>query len=265
MSQITVISYNEYRSTDIYSDIVSKLVDLGTNFQEINLEKNNKKETIYKEGNHVISIGGDGTALKGMQYAWHQESVLLPIGYGEIVYLVNHDKRTYGNLIKQLVNGTYEPTERNVLQFSNKNKSIPAFNDIAITKSGSQRLLDIDVSAYNQKINLKSDGIVISTASGSTAYNYSAGGPIVQPSTNAIILTPVAPFTKFPRSIVFDQDTSIDISINTSSNFDIQIDGVLIDDFDSKDLNISNYERKVEIIGISNKPKLNQFLTQILR
>ena len=48
MSQITVISYNEYRSTDIYSDIVSKLVDLGTNFQEINLEKNNKKETITK-------------------------------------------------------------------------------------------------------------------------------------------------------------------------------------------------------------------------
>ena len=79
----------------------------------------------------------------------------------------------------------------------NQEANSPAFNEIVIIKNSPTRLLDLEIQTYEQKVKLRADGIIISTSLGSTAYNYSAGGPIVQTSINTLIITPISPFTKF--------------------------------------------------------------------
>ena len=131
----------------------------------------------------------------------------------------------------------------------------------------------------DQSIDLKADGIVVSTSGGSTAYSYSAGGPIVDPSFDSVVITPIAPFSKFPRSIVLPSSTSITISIDTpkyyitsdQAKYDIFFDGVLVNNYPKNDnvnettFEIIENETKAKILGISNNANVSEFLSQILR
>ena len=152
-------------------------------------------------------------------------------------------------------------------------------NEIAISKTGSNTLLEFNIKFNNQSIDLKADGIVVSTSGGSTAYSYSAGGPIVDPSFDSVVITPIAPFSKFPRSIVLSSNTPISVTVDTpkyykTSNqpkYDIFFDGVRVNDLPKVDITketlfkINLNERKVKIMGISNNANVNEFLSQILR
>ena len=125
---------------------------------------------------------------------------------------------------------------------------------------------------------MKSDGIVVSTSGGSTAYSYSAGGPIIDPSIDSVVITPIAPFSKFPRSIVLPSSTEINIGIDTPKynkaekdvNFDVFLDGVLVTDLNNKKDNTTLFkiikkDRTVKILGLDNQVNVNEFLSQILR
>ncbi len=129
-------------------------------------------------------------------------------------------------------------------------------------------MLDIEITTYEQNVNLRADGLIISTSLGSTAYNYSAGGPIIQSSLESIVLTPIAPFTKFPRSIVLDKNTEVLIKIKKDQHYSIQFDGEEIissisDNESSYSYKLSN--NKIKVLHTSNDPKLINFLNQILR
>ena len=121
---------------------------------------------------------------------------------------------------------------------------------------------------YDQKVDFRADGIIISTSLGSTAYNYSAGGPIVHNDIDSIIITPISPFTKFPRSIVVSRDTKLDITIKKNQNFAIQFDGsVEVEECINKNLTYKYglSKKAIKIIGDDNNLKLDKFLNQILR
>ena len=129
-------------------------------------------------------------------------------------------------------------------------------------------MLDLSITTYDQKVNLRADGIIISTSLGSTAYNYSAGGPIVHNDIDSIIITPISPFSKFPRSIVVSKETKLSITIKKNQNFSIQFDGTVeSEEKFNKDITYDYglSKRSIKIIGDDNKPKLDQFLNQILR
>ena len=121
---------------------------------------------------------------------------------------------------------------------------------------------------YNQTVKLRADGIIISTSLGSTAYNYSAGGPIVQNSLESIIVTPISPFSKFPRSIVLHKESDIEIEIKKKQNYAIQFDGVVESEEQIDNDKIFKYslsDKTLNIIGTENSPRLDLFLNQILR
>ena len=94
----------------------------------------------------------------------------------------------------------------------NKNYKLLTFNEVVIIKNSPTRLLDLIIETYDQEVKLRADGIIIST-SGSTAYNYSAGGPIVHNDIESIVVTPISPFSKFPRSIVLNGKSKIKVTI----------------------------------------------------
>ena len=137
-----------------------------------------------------------------------------------------------------------------------------------IIKNSPTRLLDVILETYDQKVKLRADGLIISTSLGSTAYNYSAGGPIVQNDIESIIITPISPFTKFPRSIVINKESNIKITIIKNQNFAIQFDGIV--EIESKlkedivyEYNLSN--KSIKLLEDNTYPKLDRFLNQILR
>jgi len=126
----------------------------------------------------------------------------------------------------------------------------------------------MQIETYKQKVKLRADGLIISSSLGSTAYNYSAGGPIVQTSINSLIITPISPFTKFPRSIVLDHKSEIKITILKKQDYSIQFDGAeVIEGNEGKDIVFDYKLSKNELMVMeeSDDPKLDHFLNQILR
>ncbi len=282
-NDICVISYPDYKDTEIYMKVINQLSDLSQDFIEIDLDtfdigfnKSSHDPPIMHR--NVISVGGDGTALKGMYLSYLSDSTLLPLGSGEIGYLVNSDKRKHQKLIKSLADNNYESqlSTRTVIGCPTISEDWPIFNEFAITKSGNNTLLEFNIEFNKESIYLKSDGILISTSGGSTAYSYSAGGPIVDPSIDSVVITPLAPFSKFPRSIVLPSSTDINIDVDAPQysksdrnvNFDVFFDGVLVNNFSKVTTSlfkITKKDRTVKILGLNNQVNVNEFLSQILR
>ncbi|MDA9681450.1 NAD(+)/NADH kinase [bacterium] len=266
MKNILIISSKKYTKLKNYTD----LIDL------INLKKL-KYHTSYVEDNEtysdhvssetlVISFGGDGTALKAMKVSWSHDLLFMPLGTGRVGYLVNNSENIKF-MLDDWISGINKVDKRHAI-IQDNNLGLPAFNEIVLIKNSPTRILDIVVKTYDQTVKLRADGIIISTSLGSTAYNYSAGGPIVQNSLNSIIVTPISPFSKFPRSIVLDQNSLIEIEIKKKQNYAIQFDGVVESEFNNdKDvmLNYTLSKKSLNIIGTDNAPRLDLFLNQILR
>ena len=150
----------------------------------------------------------------------------------------------------------------------NKNYKLPAFNEVVIIKNSPTRLLDLIIETYDQEVKLRADGIIISTSLGSTAYNYSAGGPIVHNDIESIVVTPISPFSKFPRSIVLNGKSKIKVTIPKNQNYAIQFDGI-VEVQEKSETKISyEYElssKSIKLIDHDNNPKIDNFLDQILR
>ena len=122
-----------------------------------------------------------------MKIAWLSKLPVLNIGSGRIGYLVNSLNDIDFNKIIEDKNLDNNKKRTPIIQ--NQNENLPAFNEIVIIKNSPTRILDIELEVYDQKVKLRADGIIISTSLGSTAYNYSAGGPIAVSYTHLTLPT----------------------------------------------------------------------------
>ena len=233
MKKISIITSKKYLKSKNYESLIEILKSNGIEYEILYVDEN--IDLKITNSNLILSVGGDGTALRAMKIAWLSNLPVLNIGSGRIGYLVN------------------------------------SLNDIdfnKIIKNSPTRILDIELEVYDQKVKLRADGIIISTSLGSTAYNYSAGGPIVQTSIESIIITPISPFTKFPRSIVVDSSSELKINISKNQHYSIQFDGVeeyLSDTKSDEKFNYKLSSRSLRVFEELDIPKLDLFLNQILR
>ena len=266
MKNILIITSNNKLKTKYYKYVTSYIKKSGIAFDVIDIENTLSIKNHIDKDTLLLSIGGDGTALKSMKIAWKYNLLFLPLGYGRVGYLVNTEKEFKSVFTKWLKNEYKYIKRKAILQ--NKNNKYPAFNEVVIIKNSPTRLLDIVLDTYEQKVNLRADGLIISTSLGSTAYNYSAGGPIVQNDIESILITPISPFTKFPRSIVINKDSNIKITIKKKQNFAIQFDGIV--EVENKLNENIEYEyslskKSIKLLEDNTYPKLDRFLNHILR
>ena len=248
--------------------ITNYLNKKSINYQhiDINIDIDEFKNIKYNTNSLILSFGGDGTALKAMKLGWKYKLDVLSFGPGRVGYLVR-SLNEFNNLIDQWARDKYTFVKRFPI-IQNEDLDLPSFNEVVIIKNSPTRLLDLSILTYDQKVDFRADGIIISTSLGSTAYNYSAGGPIVHNDIDSIIITPISPFTKFPRSIVVSRDTKLDITIKKNQNFAIQFDGsVEVEECINKNLTYKYglSKKAIKIIGDDNNLKLDKFLNQILR
>ena len=265
MIKLGIVSSKKYLRSKQSTEFFRYLDSKNISYKKLILEDKNYDNESKDNFNLIISIGGDGTALKAMKLGWSNSAPVLNLGTGRVGYLV----KSFENInLQKVIKGDMNNFKTRVPIIQNNQEGEPAFNEIVIIKNSPTRMLDIKIETYDQEVTLRADGVIISTSMGSTAYNYSAGGPIVHASIDSLIITPISPFTKFPRSIVLDKNSEIKITVLKNQDFSVQFDGIELQQCNkNKDLTFT-YKlsaNQLKVLEENNKPKLDHFLNQILR
>lgn len=195
-------------------------------------------DTVPEDTDCVLVLGGDGTLLQTARDTMRLSVPLLGINLGTLGYLAEVEKSGIKEALEHLIRDEYEIVERMMLVGSvvRDGKEIcraHALNDVVVNRFGPLMVLSYEVSVNGQKLNhYQADGIIVSTPTGSTGYNLSAGGPIALPSSQLMIMTPVCPHTLNTRSIVLSADDTIEVRIDEGrggnpQEADINFDGSL--------------------------------------
>jgi len=178
------------------------------------------KECDYKKMDIFLVLGGDGTLLSISKLAAELDIPVIGVNLGRLGFLSEIEKENIKSDIEKLISGDFQIQERMMLEASlNNKKKVNALNDIIFARANSMlKILDFDVYLDDELVdNFKADGVIISTPTGSTAYSLSAGGPIVDPSMNVIIITPICPHKMYSRTIIVSGDKKVQIK-NCSSD-----------------------------------------------
>ena len=174
----------------------------------------------------LISVGGDGTLLSVVRKSFKFDKAVLGINLGTLGFLTDISMEQLPDFIKDLKKGIYKIDNRMMVEGSvNLNKFV-AFNDIVISRKSISSMIKIEGKIDGKHFNSYfGDGIIISTPTGSTAYNLSVGGPIVYPLTEAFIVTPVAPHSLTQRPLVMPADFEIEFKIIDNQGAVVIVDG----------------------------------------
>ena len=183
---------------------------------EKDAEKNIIRERIPDMIDCAIVIGGDGSLIEVARTLWKKDVPILGINMGTLGYLTEVEVSNLAEDITQMLKGDYLYEERMMLEgmFPNGKKDV-ALNDIVVSRKGDDlRIIYFKLFVNGELLNsYEADGIIISTPTGSTAYNMSAGGPIVDPKGDMILLTPNNAHNLTSKSIVLSGDDEIEIEI----------------------------------------------------
>ena len=206
----------------------------------------------------LISIGGDGTILRCSKVLNGTNCPILGINMGNLGFLCELDSNEVDNKLQSYLNGNAVIEKRNKLKInlisSNSKKEYSALNDIVISRGSKIRVVNVEALINgNHFATYKGDGIVIATATGSTAYSLSLGGAILSPASNKMIMKPIAAHTSLMGGLV-TEDVIISLRASSNEDLSISVDGFIdnkIDDFDQIDVEIDK-ENKAFFIRTEN-------------
>ncbi len=191
-----------------------------------------KVEEFKNEVDLIVVLGGDGTMISTARLTGEREILILGINYGSLGYLTEFRIEEMFSALEAILEGDYETDRRVMLDVEHwrggsKLETGRVLNDVVINKTALARIIEIEVNLNNLYVNsFRADGLIVSTPTGSTAYNLSAGGPILYPSMNAVVLTPICPFTLTNRPIVVPDDAEIKIQLkNENEGVVLTLDG----------------------------------------
>ena len=184
------------------------------------------------EADLIVVLGGDGTMISTARLVGDREVLVLGVNYGSLGYLTDFRIEEMFPTLELIFDGNFEIDRRVMLDTEHwreqeKLASGRVLNDVVINKAALARIIEIEVSLNDLFVNsFRSDGLIVATPTGSTAYNLSAGGPIVYPSMNALVLTPICPFTLTNRPIVFPDTAEIELKLmNGNEGVVLTLDG----------------------------------------
>lgn len=175
--------------------------------------KHSELPNALKNQDTCCVLGGDGTILSTVPDCIANNVPVFGINQGKLGFLATYSPETVLTHFISILKGDYQLKERFVLQCVNaQGQRALALNDVVIKHFAPSRLMEMCVYCNDQFItSYSSDGLIISTPTGSTAYNLSAGGPIIYPGSNVFAMTPICPHTLSNRSVIFESNTVLKI------------------------------------------------------
>ena len=178
------------------------------------------KDSVPEETECAIVIGGDGSLIEVARLFWGKDIPIIGIDMGTLGYLTEVEVGHIEEAIEQIVSGDFVLEKRMMLEGTFENgKSDVSLNDIVVSRKGELHIIHFRVYVNGELLNdYEADGVVISTPTGSTAYNLSAGGPIVEPTASLIAITPICAHGLNVRSIILSSEDEIVIEIGPGRN-----------------------------------------------
>ncbi len=184
------------------------------------------------QADFAISMGGDGTFLATAARVGEKNIPILGINTGRLGFLADVSPDEIGACVDEIFNQTYKIDERSLIEVSFEGEKQPelhpyALNEVAVLKRDNSSMISIRVDANGEHLaNYQADGLIISTATGSTGYALSVGGPVIAPHSGTIGITPVASHSLNARPVILPEQTEITLSISARSHtFLVAIDG----------------------------------------
>jgi NAD+ kinase len=175
----------------------------------------------------VIAVGGDGTVLAAAQRALAHDVPLLGFNLGTMGFLAEAEPEDLEWVLERLLSGDYDLAERMTIRATVAGETATGVNDVVVEKVDSQRLIHLDVAVDGERfVTYRADGLIVATPTGSTAYSFSARGPLVDPVLNAMILTPVAAHSLFDRTLVLPAGSRLSIVVQRDRPVNVTVDKI---------------------------------------
>jgi NAD+ kinase len=227
----------------------------------IGLKSNYNRTDVISMIDLLIVLGGDGTFLSAARLIGGKSVPIIGVNLGSLGFLTEVTREEIYPVLDRVLKGDFEIEDRmmldiKVLREGEKIAGHKVLNDVVVNKGALARIIDLDVKINNQFVtSYRSDGLIISTPTGSTAYSLAAGGPIVYPSLHALILAPICPFNLTNRPIIIPDSVSIEIQLATDyEDVHITLDGQVGLGMKYKDvLEIKRSQEGIKMIKISEK------------
>lgn len=221
------VNLTRQNAYEVALGVVEELISLGAEvilsvdckdkfcFNNVSFENRDKAVMLC---DILISIGGDGTFIHSSHLAAKYDKEILGINAGNLGFLAGLEKQEL-SLLKNIITGNYVIDKRMMLCLEHyENEKFVSMhyclNDVVISRGTSFRMCDVSVKCDGKSVNdYYGDGIIIATPTGSTAYSLSSGGPVVEPTIESIILTPICTHSLFARSFIFKAESQLEIKV----------------------------------------------------
>lgn len=262
-----VIRVLNKENTDIFSLECNKQSIFDKSINYISPEK------IDSSIDFAVTIGGDGTIIRAANLLLEKEIPLVGVNLGTLGFLAGIEKNEIG-ILSSVLKGNYTIDERMTLRVSlcsqnSTKKTFTAINDIVICKNAMSGIIDLTVECSGiPTAHYRADGIIFSTASGSTAYAMSAGGPIMHPNVKAISLTPICAHSLLSRTIILPEYENITVKTNADSErrkVFVVADGLnSVDVVENDIIKIQRYEKNIKFLCPSGKNYYSAINTKLM-
>lgn len=227
---------------------------------------------LFEHGDIAVTVGGDGTIIHAAKYAAVTQTPLIGVNVGRLGFAADVEPDDIESL-SALLTGEYTTENRILLDIEvQKNENslhYLAVNDAVIAHGQLSKIVDLSLSLDGEEISkYRADGLLFSTPTGSTAYSLSAGGPIISPQMQCILMTPVCPHSLFSRSVLFEEtaELSVKVKIDDGYNCLLTIDGEdNIDIGENDSVIIRKSELTLNLLSVKNRNfyrKLNEKLKE---
>ena len=216
-------------------------------------------ERIDSDIDFVFAVGGDGTILRSITYVKDSNVPILGVNTGRLGFLTSVQKESISDAISHIKNNKFSIINRTILKVksSSKNNSFAdypyALNEVTIQRKDTTSLLNISCQINDKYLtNYWSDGLIVSTPTGSTGYSLSNGGSIVSPESNVILLNPIAPHNINMRSLIIPNDSNIKIDIEGDNEINLSVDSRMYSVSSSNQIEISKADFTIKTIKFDN-------------
>jgi len=213
-------------------DVAKAASELKSWFAQKTLDVDLNPATVHAEADLAVVLGGDGTLLAAARTLGDHQIPILAINYGGLGFLTEVTLPEMHSALERVLDGHFVADRRMMMDVAvhRSGQAIAqyrALNDAVINKGTLARIIDLEACVDGQYVSsFRSDGLILATPTGSTAYNLSAGGPIVFPAMNAMTLTPICSHTLTNRPLVLPGEVKIDITLrSTQDEVHLTVDG----------------------------------------
>lgn len=254
-------------SKDIINLLTSKgceilmVANCQSSFQSFKISYFQSLEELFLNCDLAVTVGGDGTIIHNAKYAANADKPLIGVNVGRLGFAADVEPDHIDEL-SRLITGDFNLQNRMLLEISVQHsdgsfETYTAVNDAIVARGQFSRIVDITVFLDDSKISTyRADGLLFSTPTGSTAYSLSAGGPVIYPEMDCILLTPVCPHSLISRPVLFNSEANLSVSVKIPENASVMltVDGEInVNLTDSDIIKIRKSEKTLKLMSLHQR------------